>query len=151
MSSRQSQKGARFEYAVRDLLTARTGVEWARAPSSGSGTIKGDLFCPTAFYYHCFECKSYKDSVIQENLLTAKSNNLVSWWKQAVVQADHMRKIPAVVFKRDRGKTFIAIMEDIPELSCVAVRTEHMDVHIYLFEEWLEHKKLEELIHEGNI
>ena len=45
MSSAQSQKGSRFEYAIRDLLTEKTGVKWDRVPLSGGGSMKGDLYC----------------------------------------------------------------------------------------------------------
>lgn len=145
MSSKQSQKGTRFEYLIRDKLTEATGVKWERAPSSGAGAIKGDLFCPTAFYHYCFECKSYADSVIQENLLTAKSNNFYSWWKQCVLQAQAMQKKPALVFKKDRGKHFIAVLEDIPELNRITINTEldghYVDATIYLFDDWLEFMK----------
>lgn len=146
MSSRQSQKGSRFEYLIRDKLTEKTGVEWARAPSSGAGVIKGDLFCPYAHYYYCFECKSYKDSVIQENLLTAKSNNLYSWWQQCLAQADAMKKKPGLIFKKDRGKPFIAVLEEEKHLFGMHLFTEWGDMYIYPFEYWLGYKKVEDLI-----
>ena len=144
MSSKQSQKGSRFEYIIRDKLIEATGEEWARAPSSGAGVIKGDLFAPKCMYYYCFECKSYKDSVIQENLLTAKSNNFYSWWKQTLDQADEMNKKPALVFKKDRGKPYVALLEPVEELNGLHVKTEWADAHIYLFDEWL--KVVEDIV-----
>lgn len=146
MSSKQSQKGSRFEYKVRDLLQDKTGVEWARAPSSGAGVIKGDLFAPKNHYYYCFECKSYKDSVIQDNLLTAKSNNFYAWWEQTLKQAEAMGKKPALVFKKDRGKAFIAVLEEEPSLFGLHVKTEWADAHIYLFEAWLVVKSKEDIV-----
>lgn len=146
MSSKQSQKGSRFEYKIRDMLTEKTGVEWARAPSSGSGIIKGDLFCPYNHYFYCFECKSYKDSVIQENLLTAKSNNIYAWWEQCLAQAEKMKKKPGLVFKKDRGKPFIAVQEQEKSLFGIHLHTEWGEMYIYPFEYWLEFKRVEELI-----
>jgi len=150
MSSKQAQKGTRFETVIRDLLTAHTGAKWDRVPLSGAGAIKGDLMCITHFYYYCFECKSYADSVIQDNLLTAKSNNFYDWWAQCANQALAMKKHPALVFKKDRGKAFIAVVEEIPNLNRIAITTDIVgslvDVNIYLFEDWLKSKKPDEII-----
>lgn len=147
MASKQSAKGARFEYSVRDLLTEKTGVKWDRVPLSGAGTMKGDLYCLTNHYYYCFECKSFKDTVVQENLLSAKSNNIFSWWEQAVREAKEMNRTPALVFKKDRGKPIIAVEEEIPELNSLKINVFSMsNVYLYLFEDWLSVKKVEELI-----
>lgn len=147
MGSKQSAKGSRFEYKIRDLLTEKTGVKWDRVPLSGAGTMKGDLYCLTNHYYYCFECKSFKDTVIQENLLSAKSNNIFSWWEQAVREAKEMNRTPALVFKKDRGKPIIAVEEEIPELNSLKINVFSMsNVYLYLFEDWLSVKKVEELI-----
>lgn len=149
MASKQAEKGTRFEFLIRNMLTEKTGAKWDRVPLSGAGSIKGDLMCVTNFYYYCFECKSYADSVIQENLLTAKSNNLYSWWEQCRVQAAAMKKQPALVFKKDRGKPYIAVLDVIPELNRLTITTEFdqfVDVNIYLFEDWLNHKKITDII-----
>ena len=150
MSSKQSQKGSRFEYKIRDMLTERTGVKWDRVPMSGAGSMKGDLYCLTNHYYYCFECKSFKDTVIQENLLSAKSNNFYGWWDQATREAEEMNRKPALVFKKDRGKPLIAVVEEIKELNRFSLTSDlgdtYVDVFIYLFEDWLNHKEVEDLI-----
>lgn len=150
MSSKQSQKGSRFEYKIRDMLTEKTGVKWDRVPMSGAGSMKGDLYCLTNHYYYCFECKSFKDTVIQENLLSAKSNNFYGWWEQTVREADEMNRKPALVFKKDRGKPLIAVVEEIPDLNRFSLTSDlgdtYVDVFIYLFADWLEHKEVEDLI-----
>jgi hypothetical protein len=141
MSSKSSQKGTRFEHTIRDLLTEKTGVKWERVPFSGAGTMKGDLYCPTNHYLYCFECKSFADSVIMENLLTAKSNNFYSWWDQCCREAEHMKRNPALVFKKDRGKPLIAVTETLENLNRFQLVSDigetYVDVNIYLFEEWL--------------
>lgn len=147
MGSKQSAKGSRLEYKVRDLLTDKTGVKWERVPMSGAGAMKGDVYCLKAHYYHCFECKSYKDSAIQDNLLTAKSNNIYSWWEQAVREAGEMEKIPAIVFKKDRGKLFIGIAELVNGLPHIKISSFGVEIYLYLFEDWLAEKKVSELIH----
>ena len=150
MSSKQSQKGSRFEYKIRDLLTDKTGVKWDRVPMSGAGSMKGDLYCLTNHYFHCFECKSYKDTVIQENLLSAKSNNIYDWWSQCVREAKQMNRIPALVFKKDRGKPMIMIGELRDDLNYMRIHSylgeETIDAYIYLFEEWLSVIPKKELI-----
>lgn len=149
MSSKQSQKGSRFEYKIRDMLTEKTGEKWERVPMSGAGAMKGDLYCPTNFYYHCFECKSFKDTVIQENLLSAKSNNLYAWWEQCTREAKQMKKKPALVFKKDRGKPLIMV-EDKKELNHIKLVSSlggtNIIGYIYLFEEWLQASSVSELI-----
>lgn len=150
MTNKSAAKGSRFEYAIRDKLKEKTGVAWERVPMSGAGTMKGDLYCPTNHYYYCFECKSFADSVIQENLLTAKSNNFYSWWDQATREAQQMNRKPALVFKKDRGKPLIAVVEEIKGLNRFSLSSNlgetYVDVYIYLFDDWLDAKNTEELI-----
>ncbi len=143
MSSKQAQKGSRFEYKIRDMLREKTGTQWERTPLSGGGTLKGDLYCVNANYYYCFECKSFADSVIMENLLTAKSNNLFSWWEQCVREAKQMNRTPALVFKKDRGKPLIAVEEELA-INYLHIASdlgeEYVNVFIYPFELWLAEK-----------
>lgn len=150
MAGKASQKGTRFELKVRDMLREKTGATWERVPLSGAGAMKGDLYCKTNHYHYCIECKSFKDTVIQENLLTAKSNNFYSWWSQTVREAKDMNRKPALVFKKDRGKPMIAVLEDIPELNRFRITSDlgddFVDVSIYLLEDWLKHKPIEEII-----
>lgn len=147
MGSKQSAKGSRFEYKIRDMLTEKTGVKWDRVPLSGAGTMKGDLYCLTNHYYYCFECKSFKDTVIQENLLSAKSNNIFSWWEQTLREAKEMNRKPALVFKKDRGKPIIAVQEEVEGINSFRINAFGMEgVNLYLFSEWLEVKKTEEII-----
>lgn len=150
MANASAAKGSRMEYLIRDLLSEKTGVKWERVPMSGAGTMKGDLYCPTNHYLYCFECKSFADSVIAENLLTAKSNNFYSWWDQATREAAQMNRKAALVFKKDRGKPLIAVVEDLPNINKFSLVSSlgetYVDVNIYLFEDWLEHKSIGDLI-----
>ena len=148
MASKQAAKGSRFEYKIRDLLRAKTGTQWERTPLSGGGTLKGDLYCVNANYYYCFECKSFADTVIQENLLSAKSNNIYGWWEQCVREAKQMNRKPALVFKKDRGKPLIAVEELYP-INTLRLTSdlgeEVIDFSIYLFEDWLKIKESKEI------
>lgn len=147
MGSKQSAKGSRFEYKIRDMLTEKTGVKWDRVPMSGAGSMKGDLYCLTNHYFYCIECKSFKDTVIQENLLTAKSNNIYGWWEQAAREAEQMNRKAALVFKKDRGKPLIAVEEHIDMLPHIKIDNFNMNnIYIYPFEDWLDIKEIGELI-----
>ena len=61
-----------------------------------------------------------------------------------------MRREPGLIFKKDRGKPLIAVVDDIPELNALSLRSDlgdtFIDVSIYLFEEWLAYKDIEDLI-----
>lgn len=149
-TNKSAAKGTRFELTVRDKLTKKTGVAWDRVPMSGAGSMKGDLYCKSNHYFYCIECKSFKDSVIQENLLSAKSNNLFSWWSQTMREAKEMNRKPALVFKKDRGKHLIAVLEVIPELNRISLVSDlgedFVDVSIYIFDDWLNHLEVGDLI-----
>jgi hypothetical protein len=149
-TNKSAAKGTRFEYVIRNKLAEKTGVAWDRVPMSGAGSMKGDLYCKSHHYFYCFECKSFKDSVIQENLLNAKSNNLYPWWQQTLREAKEMNRKPALVFKKDRGKHLIAVLEVIPELNRLSLSSdlgeEFVDVSIYLFDDWLAHLEIGDLI-----
>jgi len=148
MSSKQSQKGSRFEYSIRDLLTEKTGVKWDRVPMSGAGSMKGDLYCLTNHYYHCIECKHYADTVIQENLLSAKSNNIYMWIEQCVREATQMNRIPALIFKKDRGKPMICVQEQVESINRFTINVSFLEQewNIYLFSDWLNAKDIGEII-----
>lgn len=72
------------------------------------------------------------------------------WWDQCVREAETMSRTPALIFKKDRGKPLIAVVEDIPELNCFSIRSDlgdtFMDVNIFLFEDWLASKDIGELV-----
>ena len=143
MASKSAQKGSRFEYKIRDELREFTGCEWDRSPMSGAGKIKGDLYCANNQYFYLFELKSYKDSPVQDNLLTAKSNNIYLWWEQTEREGKQANRIPALVFKKDRGKTLIIVREHHIGLDLLKIDTEHVPnggaIYMYEFGPWMEY------------
>ena len=144
MASKQAQKGSRFEYKVRDILREFTGCEWDRSPHSGAGKIKGDLYCANNQYFYCFELKSYADSPIQDNLLTAKSNNIYMWWEQTEREAKQANRKPGLIFKKDRGKTLIAVPEKCYSLNYIKLKTDLIpgdaaSLYIYEIEDWMKY------------
>lgn len=116
------QKGARAEYAVRDLLREHTKLDWDRVPGSGgfgaSHGLKGDLYLPTPtgkISAFTVEVKHYKDDVLNSNLFNITESQLEKFWAQTTREAEQMGALPMLVFKKDRGRWLVALWEgDLP-------------------------------------
>jgi Holliday junction resolvase len=130
-------KGARGEYAVRDLLREYTKLEWERTPASGAlPYLKGDLYIPNKKQEFVIEVKNYKESAITEKLLTSSVADLHKWWIKLEHQATSAGCIPLLFFKHDRSKWFIAVKTKPTNLK----KYLYMNLppcYIMLAEEWL--------------
>ena len=109
-------KGAEGERQVRDLLRKHTELEFQRVPMSGAlDFMKGDIFLPNMHNNYCIEVKFYKDSHFSDKILTAKKSNVfIQWWNQTIEQAKKAGAKPALFFKYNRSKIFVA-QKDKPE------------------------------------
>jgi hypothetical protein len=115
MVNKSKVKGSSYEAKIRDYLTAELKIEFKRMPLSGSlEYLKGDLWTPhdTAAWPYCIECKHYAE-VNWNNLLTAKSTELLSFWKQAQREALVMKKKPLVIYRWNRSKDYVCWDDDI--------------------------------------
>ena len=87
---------------------------------------------------------------MQENILSAKSNNLYGWWDQTTREAEQMKRKPALVFKKDRGKPIIMVEEIIETLTRFTLNSNlgetPINASLYLFEDWLRAKSIQEII-----
>lgn len=54
------------------------------------------------------ECKSYGDLAITACLLTGRGT-LASFWREAVEQATHFKRMPMLIAKQDRQPTFVLL------------------------------------------
>ena len=114
------EKGHAFENEVAKILMVWSGVEWKRIPQSGGWGSKdiasGDLFCVTEF--------NKKDPLIIPISLELKkveawefvhffkgldSSPLGTWWTQSVNDASKSKKVPVLIFSRNRYPIFIMI------------------------------------------
>jgi len=140
----QRAKGARGEYKVRDLLRDKTGLKFERVPASGAlPYLKGDLFIPpTDNCDFCIEIKNYKESAINDKILTNKSNNFVIWWNRIRVQAPQNDKKPLLFCKYDRSKIFVAT-EIKPLNTEKYMFIGSLKCYIIEAEEWLKMEKIE--------
>ena len=136
-------KGARGEYAVRDLLRQHTGLQFERVPLSGAlEYLKGDLYVPNAFNRFCIEVKNYADSPLTDKIFTAeKTNNLSKWWIKIKTQAKNSKQEPLLFFKYDRSKVFV----------CTEIPPVNTDKYIFIYwhncyvllaEDWLANEEV---------
>ena len=131
-------KGAEGERQVRDLLRKHTELEFQRVPMSGAlDYMKGDIFLPNMHNNYCIEVKFYKDSHFNDKILTAlKSNVFIRWWEQTTEQAKKAGAKPALFFKYNRSKIFVA-QRDEPENGLNYMYVSHLGCYVSLAHEWL--------------
>ena len=131
-------KGAEGERQVRDLLKGHTGLAFERVPMSGAlDYLKGDIFLPNMHNNYCIEVKFYKDSHFNDKILTAlKSNVFIQWWEQTIEQAKKAGAKPALFFKYNRSKIFVA-QRDEPENGLNYMYVSHLGCYVSLAHEWI--------------
>ena len=124
-------KGAEGERQVRDLLKGHTGLAFERVPMSGAlDYLKGDIFLPNMHNNYCIEVKFYKDSHFNDKILTAlKSNVFIQWWEQTIEQAKKAGAKPALFFKYNRSKIFVA-QRDEPENGLNYMYVSHLGCYV---------------------
>ena len=131
-------KGAEGERQVRDLLRKHTELEFQRVPMSGAlDFMKGDIFLPNMHNNYCIEVKFYKDSHFSDKILTAKKSNVfIQWWNQTIEQAKKAGAKPALFFKYNRSKIFVA-QKDKPESGLDYMYVSFLGCYVSLAHEWL--------------
>ena len=131
-------KGAEGERQVRDLLRKHTELEFQRVPMSGAlDFMKGDVFLPNMHNNYCIEVKFYKDSHFSDKVLTAKKSNVfIQWWNQTIEQAKKARAKPALFFKYNRSKIFVA-QKDKPENGLDYMYVNFLGCYVSLAQDWL--------------
>ena len=131
-------KGAEGERQVRDLLKKHTQLGFQRVPMSGAlDFLKGDIFLPNMHNNYCIEVKFYKDSHFNDKILTAlKSNMFIRWWDQTIEQAKKAGAKPALFFKYNRSKIFVA-QRDKPENGLNYMYVSHLGCYVSLAHEWI--------------
>lgn len=143
MAVDSKDKGVRGETQVKELLTKLTGHNWQRVPSSGAlnpvHQLKGDLYVVSAINHYCVEVKNYEEDHLTSKILTNKSSPFISWWSQACRQADQVGKKPALFFKYNRSKIFLASRKEIPLANYIRIRHEDFGenniVYVYVAEQ----------------
>ena len=108
-------------------------------PLSGSiEYLKGDLCTPhdTAAWPYCIECKHYKD-IQWNNLLTAKTTDILQFWRQAVREAEVMRKEPLLIFRWNRSKDFVGWRDDVKVDHYVEIKSFGCHFKVTQLDDWV--------------
>lgn len=139
MANRSKIKGSAYEAKIATLLSKEFDKEFRRVPLSGAiDYLKGDIWTPhdTAWWPYCIECKHYSE-LEWNNLLTAKTTDILNFWRQAVREADVMSKKPLLIFRWNRSKDFVAYNDDIDVDSYVEIKSFDCLFKVSLLEDWL--------------
>jgi Holliday junction resolvase len=130
-------KGQRGEYGVRDMLRTASGLGFERVPASGAlAYLKGDLYIPQVPNRFCIEVKNYKESHINDKILTSKTNKIVEWWNKIEEQAIDSDMEPLLFVKYDRSKVFV-VTNLKPAKAKNYLYISFLRCYIIIAEEWL--------------
>tara|TARA_Y100001963_G_scaffold65907_1_gene91826 strand:- start:29237 stop:29683 length:447 start_codon:yes stop_codon:yes gene_type:complete len=139
MVNKSKIKGTAYEAKIKRYLNSHLDIEFERMPLSGAiEYLKGDLWTPhdTAAWPYCIECKHYKD-IQWNNLLTAKTTDLLQFWRQAEREAEVMKKKPLLIFRWNRSKDFIGWNDDIVVDHYVEVKSFGCHFKITQLDDWI--------------
>ena len=139
MVNKSKIKGTAYEAKIKRYLNSHLNIEFERMPLSGAiEYLKGDLWTPhdTAAWPYCIECKHYKD-IQWNNLLTAKTTDLLQFWRQAEREAEVMKKKPLLIFRWNRSKDFIGWNDDIVVDHYVEVKSFGCHFKITQLDDWI--------------
>ena len=139
MVNKSKIKGTAYEAKIKRYLNSHLNIEFERMPLSGAiEYLKGDLWTPhdTAAWPYCIECKHYKD-IQWNNLLTAKTTALLNFWRQAVREAEVMKKTPLLIFRWNRSKDFVGWSDEIEVEHYVEIKSFGCHFKITQLDDWI--------------
>jgi len=139
MANKSKIKGSAYEAKIKRYLNSNFDIEFERMPLSGSiEYLKGDLWTPhdTAAWPYCIECKHYKD-IQWNNLLTAKTTDILQFWRQAVREAEVMRKEPLLIFRWNRSKDFVGWSDDVKVDHYVEIKSFGCHFKVTQLDDWV--------------
>ena len=140
MTNKSKIKGSAYEAKIVGILNKEfTNIQFERVPLSGAiSYLKGDIWTPhdTAAWPWCIEAKHYKE-LEWNNLLTAKSTDIIRFWEQTIREAEVMNKKPLLIFRWNRSKDFVAYNDDISIDSYIEVNSFGHSFKISLLADWL--------------
>ena len=139
MANKSKIKGSAYEAKIKRYLNSHFDIEFERMPLSGSiEYLKGDIWTPhdTAAWPYCIECKHYKD-IQWNNLLTAKTTDLLNFWRQAVREAEVMRKEPLLIFRWNRSKDFVGWSDNVKVDHYVEIKSFGCHFKVTQLDDWV--------------
>lgn len=129
---KSKRKGSNFEGDIAKLWKAYYGCSVRRTPGSGGwgtmggdewATVKGDLVFSMRVPYH-IECKKHEEWDLADLITgmrgidTTSTNSIEKWWEQAVRDCPR-KKIPMLIFARNRKVLGNATNIGIPPLLMI--------------------------------
>ena len=139
MVNKSKIKGTAYEAKIKKYLNSHLNIEFERMPLSGAiEYLKGDLWTPhdTAAWPYCIECKHYKD-IQWNNLLTAKTTDLLNFWRQAEREAEVMKKKPLLIFRWNRSKDFVGWSDEIEVDHYVEIKSFGCHFKVTQLDDWI--------------
>ena len=139
MANKSKIKGSAYEAKIKRYLNSHFDIEFERMPLSGSiEYLKGDIWTPhdTAAWPYCIECKHYKD-IQWNNLLTAKTTDLLNFWRQAVREAEVMRKEPLLIFRWNGSKDFVGWSDDVEVSHYIEIKSFGCHFKVTQLDDWV--------------
>jgi len=139
MANKSKIKGSAYEAKIKRYLNSHFDIEFERMPLSGSiEYLKGDIWTPhdTAAWPYCIECKHYKD-IQWNNLLTAKTTDLLNFWRQAVREAEVMRKEPLLIFRWNRSKDFVGWSDNVKVDHYIEIKSFGCHFKVTQLDDWV--------------
>ena len=139
MVNKSKIKGSAYEAKIKRYLNTHLDIEFKRMPLSGAiEYLKGDLWTPhdTAAWPYCIECKHYKN-IQWNNLLTAKTTDLLNFWRQTEREAEVMKKKPLLIFRWNRSKDFVGWNDAIEVNHYVEIKSFGCHFKITQLDDWI--------------
>ncbi len=140
MANKSKIKGSVYEAKIAKYLSNELKKDFKRVPLSGSiEYLKGDIWLPTdtAGWPYTLECKHYKD-IQWNNLLTSRTTDMLSFWRQTVREAETMQKKPLLIFRWNRSKDFAAFDDDLEVPHYVEVKSFGLRFKVTKLDTWIE-------------
>jgi len=112
------KKGATFERDVAKLFSDWTGMKFRRTPMSGGWAKTGDITPVNPKEMDDFrfnvECKNQQIWSFADLIKDIHSGSgIESWWIQAANDAEKSKKVPLLVFTRNRDVNYIMLTENL--------------------------------------
>jgi len=131
------KKGASFERHIGKVLSEAFDIQFRPTPGSGAYVggqnrgsfdrldvneiLAGDLIAGDSDFPFCIECKAYGDDPKFHQIMQGSCKVFDEWIVQAETDADHINKLPVIIFKINRKGTYAAFHSNpnLPDMSTI--------------------------------
>lgn len=114
MGKKSKTKGASYELKIAKLMSLWWRGDFHRVPASGGlnwgadSRVAGDIVPPQGLDFpFVIECKKREEWTMDHILLDISQPK--EWWAQVVNDARRVKKVPMLIFSRNRAKDFVMI------------------------------------------